>query len=623
MASSTNPAIATPAITAGSKSQHLQELASTPPINSTANSPPLRSDSNFDTSDTASSRWLGRATKWRRLTRDDRQAATSLDQIENDDLSIHLYNAHAIKRNTYSELSFQGEAGNDFGAQSKDRWKDCKRWRPKDNWTAWPLTTQEVPKCWETWSSKNGLGHFDGDSTISHDAPRPSKEVSELLCAEMMSHAREKSHESPDVDVLLSRNTQDAGVEETMIETDLAESTQTYESDSAGFSDNDEAEASEEQQENTDDDESIDLGRPPGSNSSGKSSLNTSHQSSFNYGLEPSISSDDEESILIFQPLARHVLRSFDDLLMGLHHSRQNHVPRGSDRSDSESSKGPRSKSKSSRHKSARPRRPYKLGLRDWSEVLGTAAIIGWNSAVVERTVKRCSDLFGEQMSFGTIEEERQNDILYMDQLDRHQYNEIESEKALTEPHAPGALKSAGWICPEKMCARHIKPFNRRRNWLQHVESKHGYRYEGPELLARPSESVQWELADCIRSCPDPQCRRHQKPYRERWRLREHIKRNHGVRLAGSSRSRSRGREVQDSSSESSAWEPDSNEMVGGVHVDGFLKPVSAKVGLLTGKVRRPNGRDAAETSRRVPNGKGKNKRRREVAESPMHTSDG
>lgn len=44
-----------------------------------------------------------------------------------------------------------------------------------------------------------------------------------------------------------------------------------------------------------------------------------------------------------------------------------------------------------------------RLGLRDWSDVLGMAALTGWDSDVVARAGERCARLFGEEMGFRTF----------------------------------------------------------------------------------------------------------------------------------------------------------------------------------------------------------------------------
>lgn len=49
----------------------------------------------------------------------------------------------------------------------------------------------------------------------------------------------------------------------------------------------------------------------------------------------------------------------------------------------------------------------HRLGLIDWSEVLGLAAVTGWDQQALSRTAQRCAALFGESMSFIPIPEGR------------------------------------------------------------------------------------------------------------------------------------------------------------------------------------------------------------------------
>lgn len=46
-----------------------------------------------------------------------------------------------------------------------------------------------------------------------------------------------------------------------------------------------------------------------------------------------------------------------------------------------------------------------RLGLRDWSEVIGTAALAGFPEDVVKRAMQRCADIFGEGMVVRTLVE--------------------------------------------------------------------------------------------------------------------------------------------------------------------------------------------------------------------------
>lgn len=52
-------------------------------------------------------RWTGAPSSWRTLTEQDRLTYTALEGVRNQDLSVHLYNAHALKR----RLSFGEQDG--------------------------------------------------------------------------------------------------------------------------------------------------------------------------------------------------------------------------------------------------------------------------------------------------------------------------------------------------------------------------------------------------------------------------------------------------------------------------------------------------------------------------------
>jgi hypothetical protein len=43
-------------------------------------------------------RWTGAPSTWLSITEQERGVAASLDELRNRDLSIHLYNAHALKK---------------------------------------------------------------------------------------------------------------------------------------------------------------------------------------------------------------------------------------------------------------------------------------------------------------------------------------------------------------------------------------------------------------------------------------------------------------------------------------------------------------------------------------------
>lgn len=58
----------------------------------------LRSVASDGLSETRPNRWTGPGSTWRKLTADDRSVHTALEAVKNRDLSVHLYNAFALKR---------------------------------------------------------------------------------------------------------------------------------------------------------------------------------------------------------------------------------------------------------------------------------------------------------------------------------------------------------------------------------------------------------------------------------------------------------------------------------------------------------------------------------------------
>jgi hypothetical protein len=53
-----------------------------------------------------------------------------------------------------------------------------------------------------------------------------------------------------------------------------------------------------------------------------------------------------------------------------------------------------------------RNKKQEQLGLRDWSDILGVASMVGWEPEAISRAAVRCSTLFGEGINFRTLAEE-------------------------------------------------------------------------------------------------------------------------------------------------------------------------------------------------------------------------
>ena len=170
--------------------------------------------------------------------------------------------------------------------------------------------------------------------------------------------------------------------------------------------------------------------------------------------LKPTILADDTLAARILHPSIRHILSKLDTLLAALHRARLSAL-RPPDHSQSEtqtSADARRSASRSrtrsmvrgrkrvkreradasegaeagaeaelakeviagepkARKRSRRPSTPgsrariwqerqERMRLRDWSDVLGMAALVGWDAGAVETAAGRCASLFGEGMDF-------------------------------------------------------------------------------------------------------------------------------------------------------------------------------------------------------------------------------
>ncbi|KAJ2903106.1 hypothetical protein MKZ38_010444 [Zalerion maritima] len=123
--------------------------------------------------ETRPNRWRGPATSWKALTENDIKIATSLDQEQNKDLGIHLYNDYALKR-----LKPEG-------------------WKPPSNWTAWPLLPKAVPR-------DDFIRHGDSDGLLGDEVYsyrrrelfKSSRQwLVEELTACVIKHAKERFRE--------------------------------------------------------------------------------------------------------------------------------------------------------------------------------------------------------------------------------------------------------------------------------------------------------------------------------------------------------------------------------------------------------------------------------------------
>ncbi|WEW59266.1 hypothetical protein PRK78_004735 [Emydomyces testavorans] len=421
-------------------------------------------------------RFEGSRRAWRLWTKRERQEVAALETIRARDLSLHLYNAFALKR-TARILKEQrhrniGEAEDRSSDDGISRDDLPAAFAPTRAWTAWPLPADIVPR-----TAEKVTRDEDEDWTfkVEPDA-RPSAELEECLTAQMMKAAKERFQAREWArGSTRSRRSQKPG------------------SDSEAMA-------------------------------SGKEEHDGDHFVSAAQGvLRPVIQADDEESKRILLPETRHVISKFDELLLNLYHARQAYLTMADlsqpeDETEDESQRnifpGPHQRRKRSRKtsrsssshsnagkshdvtndsspvssspsdtkkrvKRVEPR-IARLGLRDWSDVLGVASMMGWPNAAVMRAARRCADLFDQDMIFRTLNEGKVHLEQDEDSTASWKYVENEDEEDVNMadegPSVPEYIdrpKEYAVFCPVEECKRHKQGFSRKWNLDQHMKIKH------------------------------------------------------------------------------------------------------------------------------------------------------
>jgi hypothetical protein len=124
------------------------------------------------------------------------------------------------------------------------------------------------------------------------------------------------------------------------------------------------------------------------------------------------------------------------------------------------------------------------VGLMDWSELLGLAAIAGFDKRVIANTAQRCASLFGEQMVFRTFDEGLATQpisepVRYMPDIipapdDAVRDTEISEQERPTLAKRP-YFEAGSRRCPHRDCPGSLKDFSGSSRLIEHVRRKHGY----------------------------------------------------------------------------------------------------------------------------------------------------
>ena len=469
----------------GSPSQFLEAPSSQSMI---VDAKPFASQSNVERDDSADSdqdsyeddrenRFTGPASTWRDYTADERALAASIDQERANDLSVHLYNAHALKSRLYD----RDVAAGSRPWQSKQHWikpgeNGDVPWYPDHNWTSWPLHADEVPRKTEGFG-KDTLLDDAADGTLRMPVSwRAGTDLEDEVQALMLRKAKER---------FAARSW--ATVEPSVPARLRSRSTSHMSSSPPPVVVSRQSSVASETQSNMSDSED--------------------HATVPQDFSRPEVMIDEEETRRLLGPGARHILSKLDDMLMGLHLSRQYRAPDSIAASESAalslSQKRKRrsttneavveipdeqsepttttggQKQPPTRDYTEHPSGDHALGPRDWSEVLGQASLAGWDPAVIDRAAKRCAILFGEEMKFRVMPEKAAGS--FADTLTNY-HPEMFPDLALSDDGdievGEEAEARPGFSCPEEWCAQHHRSYEKRYMIRQHLGRVHKYDQE-------------------------------------------------------------------------------------------------------------------------------------------------
>lgn len=437
---------------------------------------------------------------WRFYTENERALAASLDQQRANDLSIHLYNAHALKARVWEPTS--SAPPKPYRRQNVKRNEDGSlSWHPDAEWTAWPLTPENVPRMNESFGVLFLGAERKVETYMNQEVWKPSTNLAGEIQALMLKKAKEQYRKRGSVRVA---RRPPLGVKRVK-----GKARQLSNADLASESELDA------------DDSDSDNAQPRKAILSGRKR-----------GVKPELIVDDDQASDLLQPAVRHILAKLDDMLIGLHKNREGQQLNKS---------RPRTKSRRSRSKSqtesASPstRKPVKrsssqvsegvsddlemidsgrdleqgnddelsqkdfkrrrpLNPRDWNEVLGVASLVGWDPVVVGRAAKRCASLFGESSVSGIIFDGGNATESRM--LTHTSATEIAPDRSMevTNPSVKDA-KSVRHFCPFEGCPRHHDSYEKTWRWREHLKRSHHYTREQIENLeASLHEELEIEL---------------------------------------------------------------------------------------------------------------------------------
>ena len=442
--------------------QDLDELQTTESLNDQQRTRGL-SDSDRDRSasdppdPTRPNRYRGNKNTWKQWTVSERNIQRSLEQLRARDLSIHLYNAHALELRA-QRLRAQRYEGNGRASDHP--------WEPPKHWTAWPLTAEEVPR--NRSSDEDSFYDANQFSILERLETGSSRDFEDNLLAVLTRISRDQFREREDEGVIegdtittqptrsvnsntnlrnsrvtLKRPRSNSESSREQANLDVLEHSDEERANKLMQTEQDEDQMQEEVNEMQGDSGTASMDAtvqdPPQTERAGRATANSSH-----YRAVPI--SDDNIARHLARPSLQHIFSRFEALLRGLHYSRYyQQKPKRRARHKKGARQAPRTKSEKKKplgkHDLSKERKATiptheapnspdsetgsadtspesgspsaakeaveyegkakaqiqynpSFGLQDWDDVLEVAAMQGWSEAVLERTRARCKALF-------------------------------------------------------------------------------------------------------------------------------------------------------------------------------------------------------------------------------------
>ncbi|RBQ82202.1 hypothetical protein VDGD_06100 [Verticillium dahliae] len=563
----------------------------------------IRSTASDELYETRPNRWRGPLSTWRHMTEEERLLHQNMEQVRDQDLAIHLFNA-AMLRNPPQGSQDALPEGMGLGD-----------WRPPQAWTAWPLPVEALPR--EKLLRETRDAH-DAFTLRRKDEWRPGKDLEEEVSASMLRIAKERFRERK---LGQGDEPSEAGRDSDEDSADESEDAHSDDADgeplTKGTSEGEEAESEDSDESQDGDehgvqDEAEQQQQPPEDEVPARTTKAKKQYA-------PVMSADDDLSYELLRPSARHILTQLDATLTTLHNARMAGVvardqtdDSASDRSsvisdaetevaappkraanarytnkrpapasltsssseeddaddESASEKTPRGRpiaprrrraskravSASSRDSDSDTSRAYRMwrdsrlnrwGLRDWRDVLGAAALAGFDADVVARAAQRCADLFGQSMELHTVVEGQEGYVTTTCYPGKPVPAAKDSGEEDEERHLEETRRRLRYEAIQLRRARERRagrapagadtqdsdedgdgdgPRSRSRNGQTDEDNDSS----GVELPARPKLEIDLNAVqaspDGLFYCPITHCKRHTKGFGAKRGLREHFK---------------------------------------------------------------------------------------------------